>query len=146
MNTNKLKASGFSLIELMVVIAIVALLAAVAVPSYKDYIGRSRVAEINGLIGNQLNIWAEKDSLSQGFPATTGAIGSYIASVAMSSGGVVVTMKTPSGIDALLDGLVLTYAPTTDATSGITTWACTFPTGASDAATAALLANGCVGA
>jgi len=42
---------GFSLIELMVVIAIVALLAAVAIPSYRDYTNRPKMSEVNSLIG-----------------------------------------------------------------------------------------------
>ena len=37
--------SGFTLIELMVVVAIVAILAAIAVPQYQDYIARGRIAE-----------------------------------------------------------------------------------------------------
>jgi type IV pilus assembly protein PilE len=39
------KARGFTLIELMITVAIVAILAAIVVPSYRDYITRSRITE-----------------------------------------------------------------------------------------------------
>jgi type IV pilus assembly protein PilA len=49
--------SGFTLIELMIVIAIVAILVALAVPAYKDYTIRAKVAEcVNGAAVPKLNI------------------------------------------------------------------------------------------
>lgn len=39
------KSQGFTLIELMIVVTIVAILASIALPSYRDYVTRSRIAE-----------------------------------------------------------------------------------------------------
>jgi len=50
-----MKASGFSLIELMVVIAIVALLAAVAIPSYKNYMIGARFSSVVTVVTNLIN-------------------------------------------------------------------------------------------
>ena len=51
------KAKGFTLIELMIVIAIVAILVALAVPAYRDYTIRAKVAEcVNGAAVPKLNI------------------------------------------------------------------------------------------
>lgn len=43
---------GFTLLELMIVVAVVAILAAVALPSYNDYITRSRFSEATGALAN----------------------------------------------------------------------------------------------
>lgn len=134
MNTQLTKASAFSLIELMVVIAIVALLAAIAIPSYKDYVARSKMAEINSLIGHYQGVYEEQNS-SKGdnFTAITKTNpGSYISSIVVSApddgGTVVATLNADAGteINTGLNGLVVTYTATTSA-SNITTFACTFP-------------------
>lgn len=48
MNTVKQSSQGFTLIELMIVVAIISVIAAVAFPSYKDHVQRTRQAEMQG--------------------------------------------------------------------------------------------------
>lgn len=157
MNTQMLnvtKARGFSLIELMVVIAIVALLSAVAIPSYKDYVGRSRMAEIQSLSSHYQKVWVEQKQANDNFAITKTTPGNYIASIDVNGAAgtpadaVVVTLNADmSSISTLLDGLVLTFtAVEGDAANGFaTTFTCTFPTGANDATIEALLGMGCNG-
>ena len=47
---------GFSLIELMIAIVIVGIITAVAIPSYRDYVTRSRVPEATAALGDLLEI------------------------------------------------------------------------------------------
>jgi type IV pilus assembly protein PilA len=152
MNTQVIKltkALGFSLIELMVVIAIVALLSAIAIPSYKDYVARSKMAEINSLIGHYQDVYEQQNStVGDGFATITKTNpGSYIASIEVNSTtpGVIVTLNTAAGteINEDLEALVITYEATTSA-DNITTFTCTYAAGDNDTLNS-LLTGSCTG-
>ena len=65
---------GFTLIELMIAVAIMAILVALAVPAYSDYIIRSKVAEcINGAAPGKLGITEYKQTLGDWPPTLTDA-------------------------------------------------------------------------
>ncbi|HGP7243408.1 TPA: pilin, partial [Neisseria gonorrhoeae] len=99
---------GFTLIELMIVIAIVGILAAVALPAYQDYTARAQVSEAILLAEGQksavteyyLNhgIWP-KDNTSAGVASPASNIkGKYVQKVEVNNGVVTAQMK-PSGVN-----------------------------------------------
>ncbi|EPJ0859673.1 pilin, partial [Neisseria gonorrhoeae] len=98
---------GFTLIELMIVIAIVGILAAVALPAYQDYTARAQVSEAILLAEGQksavteyyLNhgIWP-KDNTSAGVASPADIKGKYVESVTVANGVVTAQMK-PSGVN-----------------------------------------------
>lgn len=146
------KQQGFTLIELMIVIAIIAILAAIAIPAYQDYVARAQMAEAMTLASGQKvavsEVFANTGSCpsngSQGIAAATDINGNYVASVTVggtaSTGGgctIVATMKD-SGIAAGITSKKLTLA-LSNADKGSNVWKCT-----SDAAQK-YLPSGCTG-
>ncbi|HID7684194.1 TPA: pilin [Neisseria meningitidis] len=98
---------GFTLIELMIVIAIVGILAAVALPAYQDYTARAQVSEAILLAEGQksavteyyLNhgIWP-KNNTSAGVASSSTIKGKYVQSVTVANGVVTAEMKS-SGVN-----------------------------------------------
>lgn len=82
---------GFTLIELMIVVAIVGILAAVAIPAYQDYTIRARVTEALNLAGAAKNLVADNAAhgmadLSLGFAAPPPSVNVQAVSIAPANG------------------------------------------------------------
>src|SRR4051812_30134099 len=65
---------GFTLIELMIVVAIIGILAAVAIPAYQDYIARAQVSEAVNLMGGGKTPLAEYFSDKGSFPPAPSSV------------------------------------------------------------------------
>ncbi|ENS6367780.1 pilin [Neisseria gonorrhoeae] len=98
---------GFTLIELMIVIAIVGILAAVALPAYQDYTARAQVSEAILLAEGQKSAVTEyylnngewpKDNTSAGVASPADIKGKYVESVTVANG-VVTAQMNPSGVN-----------------------------------------------
>ncbi|HFA5518639.1 TPA: pilin, partial [Neisseria gonorrhoeae] len=97
---------GFTLIELMIVIAIVGILAAVALPAYQDYTARAQVSEAILLAEGQKSAVTEyypnhgewpKNNDKAGVASASKIIGKYVKEVEVNNGVVTAEMK-PSGV------------------------------------------------
>ena len=84
---------GFTLIELMIVVAIIGILAAIAIPAYQDYIARAQASEALVLLTGKKTPMGEFYSDAGRWPVNiasvsdTGESGRYIAQVAIANGG-----------------------------------------------------------
>ncbi|EPF9446507.1 pilin, partial [Neisseria gonorrhoeae] len=131
---------GFTLIELMIVIAIVGILAAVALPAYQDYTARAQVSEAILLAEGQksavteyyLNhgIWPENNSAA-GVASASKIIGKYVKQVEVKNGVVTATMAS-TGVNKEIQGKKLSlWARRED---GSVKWFCGQPVTRNDAA------------
>jgi len=84
---------GFTLIELMIVVAIIGILAAVAIPAYQDYTVRARVSEGLSLAANYKTVVTDNASngtaFASGAPNFVAHTGGNVSAIAIGAGGII---------------------------------------------------------
>lgn len=115
---------GFTLIELMIVVAIIGILAAVAIPAYQDYTARAQVADGVSILGG-IKISAHAQFSETGtwaIPSGSVTAGKYLASVAPGGASPAYTLlgTFKAGINPKVAGKTITF--TYNDTNGI--WTC----------------------
>ncbi len=126
----KHRQQGFTLIELMIVVAIIGILAALAIPAYQDYTIRSQIAEGLQIVG-RAKISASEYFQDKGSFATSNTMaglsapatiqGNYVTQVALGAGGAI-QVTFGNDANAKIAGAVLTFTPTDN--EGSISWVC----------------------
>src|SRR5690554_1460621 len=123
---------GFTLIELMIVVAIIGILAAIAIPAYQDYTARSQMSEAMSLASGVRTAVSEAyqttgtlpaDNAAAGVSANTDIAGTYVNDVAVANGVITATLRAGTPVNTPIRSTTLVLTPVTTAT-GSMQWTC----------------------
>ena len=127
---------GFTLIELMIVIAIIGILAAIAIPAYQNYTIRSQVTEGLSLADGWKTSISEYYAENGAFPTTSNttggagtiavsgqSAGKYVSNISVVAGGDIVVTYSGAQANAKINGKFLGLYPGLDGNSDVV-WIC----------------------